>query len=564
MESQIQEGMARHALGLCDAAPDAMLCTDDAGRIIFWNAAAAVLFRHKHGDILSRPIEALLGVKQANVFKAVTREMCGRPRQTWWPTILEFSISRRNDKRLPIELSLAAWKDEGRSCFGAICRDVSKRHDKQRELDRLIYFDGLTNLPNRIFFLERLEQDLIRHRQFGLLKIGLDNFKEINCSLGLTAGDELLKLMAERISTAVGSSMFMARLGGDVFGVLLTGSGSVAATHRLAERLLALVTEPLVIGGVKCRISASIGLVLSDELTIPMGANSVLTAALLALHQAKGAGGGQIVAFRRELSRNIDQRFRMRAELDCALAQGQFELHFQPQVGLPDRKLVGAEALIRWRHPERGLLAPCVFLPALESTAVAPVVGRWILEQSCAFAADFAARAFPIRIAVNLFSAQLRDGKLLSDVTGALASSGLCPSLLELEITETTVLGLDDEMIEPLYRLRQMGVGIAFDDYGTGFASLSHLKRYPLSRLKLDKDFTCGIDRDSENHAIVSAVLAMARSLHLESTAEGVEHGEEAEVLHKLGCKEAQGYLFGMPMPGAEFLKRLAQGNPLA
>jgi EAL domain-containing protein (putative c-di-GMP-specific phosphodiesterase class I) len=297
-----------------------------------------------------------------------------------------------------------------------------------------------------------------------------------------------------------------------------------------------------------------------------------MASADLALSRAKAEGGGRYEFFQAGFRQQVSARRTLEEELRRAFGNGEFELYYQPQVRLSDGVIEGAEALLRWQHPERGLLLPGAFLPTLDRMSLAAAVGEWTIDTGCAFAAGLPGRGLPgIRLGVNLFAAQFRSGNLVSSVTGALAQSGLPATDLELEITENIVLRHDDAMTGPLRELRSLGVGIAFDDYGTGYASLSMLKRFPLTRLKIDREFIRDLVADPDDAAIVRAVLALGQSLGFEVIAEGIETAEQAAFLVAHGCDEGQGYLYGRPMPGAQFASLLAEnglqalsGPPLA
>jgi predicted signal transduction protein with EAL and GGDEF domain len=375
----------------------------------------------------------------------------------------------------------------------------------------------------------------------------------------MAAGDTVLKETADRILEVIGPGAFVARLGADEFAVLLRDTSDMRQAKSVCDAILPAFSEPFHVHGSNCHLGVSIGVVLCCEQSSFEDANAVLKSSLLALHQAKKEGGRRYKFFRPQLLQEAEDRRRLDEELRLAFVRGEFELHFQPQLRLDTRRIVGAEALLRWRHPTRGLLGPSAFLVALENSDIAIDVGRWIINTACAFAADLTATGTPIRVGLNLFSAQLHDETLYSTVTVALATHYLPPHLLELEITETTVLGFDENIVDPLRQLRKLGVGIAFDDYGTGFGSLSLLKRYPLTRLKIDIEFVRGLLTDPDDAAIVKAVLGLGRSMGFHVTAEGVETEEQAKRLRSLRCEEVQGFLFGKAMTAAQFRARLAR-----
>ena len=541
----------RRAVKMAAVTPDAFICTDETGTVTFWNDAADRLFGYTRAEMIGQSLAArvpeflshhreLISRRLLNVEHAVAR------------TVETIGL-RHDGSRVPIEISFATWQDDKRVINGLIVRDLSERNRARERMRHLTHFDRLTDLPNRAQFLEQVDSALSVVSHFAVLKVGLDRFKAVNGTMGIAAGDRVLVAAAERVREEAGSAACVARVGADEFGVLLTGAEAAATAGALAQRLVDRLGEPFTIGPALCHLGASVGVVLGPDPSGVLEADCVLQRGLLALQYAKMQGGRRVETFQPELGWQAEERRRVEEDLRGALVGSEFELHFQPQVRLKDGALIGAEALLRWRHPERGLLLPAVFLPVLETSEMAVPVGRWIIREACAFAAIMRERGTPLRMGVNLFAAQLRDPRLFDDVSDALATVGLPACLLELEITETTVLGLDEHTIKPLRRLRSLGVGLAFDDYGTGYASLSLLKRYPLTRLKIDREFVRDLRTDPDDAAIVRAVIALGASLGLDVIAEGIETVEQAEALADFGCGEAQGYLYGQPVGASDF-----------
>ena len=434
--------------------------------------------------------------------------------------------------------------------FGALLRDISDRHAAKQRLEHLAHCDTLTSLPNRNALHERLSVDIGRG-PCSLLLLDLDGFKDVNDSLGHSVGDQLLAAVADRLTDAAGPQGFVARLGGDEFAVLLSDCADPIRVEDLTKRIFAALHLPFELAGQAIYVRTSIGIALSPK--DAAGVEQLLSSADLALYSAKGDGGGVRTFFARSMQNTAEQRHRLGAELRQAVAQGEFELLFQPQVSLKTRALSGVEALLRWRHPDHGLLLPHSFLEVLEDSAIAEQVGDWIIDQACSAAAHWGRLGLgPVRVGVNLFAAQLRSGRLFSVVSSALRTHALSPDQLELEITENTVLRHTNQSTTALRKFKALGVGIAFDDFGTGFASLSLLQRYPLTRLKIDRSFVSQVDSKVGDAAIVQAVIGMANSLGLAVIAEGVETAAQETALVRLGCDEAQGYRYGRPMTAAE------------
>jgi predicted signal transduction protein with EAL and GGDEF domain len=344
-------------------------------------------------------------------------------------------------------------------------------------------------------------------------------------------------------------------MGGDEFAVLLPGMGNAMEAGRIADSVIAAVSQILTIDGQPVNIGASVGIAMfpGDGLTV----RELLSSADLALYQAKAEGRHCRRFFSADLREVATLRRAYQGELAGALREQEFELYYQPQVRLADGALMGAEALLRWNHPEKGLLGPGAFLPAIEAGLLAPQIGEWIIRTACEQAALWRTSAAPdFRMGINLFGAQFRTGDLAEKIVAVLNEFNLPPAALELEITENSILRHDEHMLRPLRELHRLGVGIAFDDYGTGYASLSMLKRYPLSRLKIDQMFVRAMLESPPDAAIIRAILYLGHSFGLEVIAEGVETEEQATRLRKKGCEIAKGFLFGRPMPAIEFTRQ--------
>jgi diguanylate cyclase (GGDEF)-like protein len=430
--------------------------------------------------------------------------------------------------------------------------DRAARHHEAEDLVRLANFDLLTGLANRGRFFRLVEDALAEPAAAAIVMIDLDGFKDVNDTLGHAVGDGILREVARRLERGIAQSDTAARIGGDEFAILLPGVTDPARALRVSDAINDDIARPIVIDGQDIHIAASCGVALAPLHTKdPM---ELLGNADLALFRAKTTGRGRSFAFEPALRMEAAARRLYGMEMHRAVKAGEFLLFYQPQVRLTDGALTGAEALIRWHHPQRGLLAPAAFLPALERGPLAATVGSWVLDQACAQAAFWrrsGVEAF--RMGVNLFAAQFRVGDLATEVIEALARHGLPPSSLELEITENIALDLDEIVLDKLNRLRAHGVGLAVDDFGTGFASLSLLKRYPITRIKIDRSFVEGMSSSEKDASVVRAILDIARAFDLETIAEGIEGEAERDSLLNQGCVEGQGYLFGKPMPAPLF-----------
>lgn len=555
LERRRLQELNKAAFSIVAAMPEALVGADESGKISFWNPASQTIFGYTRQQALGKPLETLVAKSHWRELKRFLKESCDRSNAS--RPSLEVRIRKRAGDAFMAEVVPANWERDGGLQTALIVRDLSAQNSMRDHLHYLTSYDMLTDLPNRSRFLEVIDQHLCSPEPFAVLKVGLDAFDAVNGSLGMAAGDRVLKQIADRIRQSVGENTTVARVSGDEFAVLITGANYTPA----AETIQAAFQDPVIVSGLVAHIGASIGVVCVFSSEAFEDANSVLKAALLALHEAKAKGGGTVEIYRDEMSVKADGQRRLANDLKRGFEAGELELFFQPQIDLHTSEIVGAEALLRWRHPQRGLISPSEFIPVLEVSKIANHVGQWILESACGFAARLASGGRPIRVGVNLFAAQLRDPELSKHVQAVLSSSGLSSALLELEITETTVLRAEADVLVQLNLIRELGVGIAFDDYGTGYASLSLLKTYPLTRLKIDREFVKAIDTTPADAAIVEAVVTLGKNLGLEVIAEGMETQAQADLLKSLGCRFAQGYLFGKPVPAQEFQQALSS-NP--
>ncbi|WP_269451097.1 EAL domain-containing protein (plasmid) [Tistrella mobilis] len=538
--------------------PDAILCLTGDGRVSFWNAAAERLFGYSAAEMADRDAAILVPESWRRLY-ARQLDRLGRGLMPAAGPSIELPVIDRNGKAIPADLSVSTWTEGGAVSIGVIIRDVTERRSSEERLFRLAYVDSLTGLPNRGAWYRRMAEAMAASRPVTLMLLDLAGFKEVNDAFGNPAGDVVLKSAAARLrDICAGTAMMVARLAGDEFVILLAGDDTARA-RALADRLVAAVSAPHDIAGRPCTVGVRMGIALGpghggdpDEL---------LGAAMLALQQAKRAGRNRHVLFEPAMRTAAAARRALERELRLAFEAGEFELYYQPLIACEGRRVVGAEALLRWNHPARGLLTPAAFIDVLAQKPAAAAVGDWILRTACRQAAVWRASRPDFRIAVNLFEAQFRSGHLLELVREVLAETGLPPAALELEIVETIVLRNDPLTLQLLHDLRALGVGLAFDDYGTGFASLSLLKRFPVTRLKIDRSFIRDITTDAEDAAVVRAVLYLGRSFGMEVIAEGVETEAQLEMLCRHDCHEVQGYLFGRPVPAPVFTESFVTGG---
>lgn len=540
------EAYARHS-------PTAVVWFDEQGRIVTWNQAAAALHGYALEDGPGLRVDQLVSENDRSALTALVERAIAQGSFDDVVMPEEAQGLRKDGSRFDLGLSLFCWREGGRLVFNAHVQDVTAQRAKEAELQRMATTDLLTGLPNRACFYRTVETALSSGEPLALLMLDLDGFKDVNDTLGHAVGDSILCEIAARLTLAAGPLGMAARMGGDEFAVLLRG-GLVGNVHPFSDSVVAALSRPILVGHQLVHVGASCGVA-----TAPQHAQEALAligGADLALFQAKRMGGSQTFMFVPALRMEAVARQMYGLELHRAEQGGEFVLFYQPQVRLVDGSLAGAEALIRWRHPVRGLLSPAAFLSALEQGPLAATVGAWVLDEAVAQAARWRrAGMSDFRIGVNLFGAQFRVGDLAADVMATLKRHGLPPQALELEITENIVLDHDEAALASLGSLREQGVGVAFDDFGTGYASLSLLKRYPLTRIKIDRSFVQGLLDSPQDRAVIRAVLEMARAFSLETIAEGVETPEQQAALVDAGCAQGQGYLFARPMPAAELLQ---------
>ncbi|MBW8741601.1 MAG: EAL domain-containing protein [Acidobacteria bacterium] len=482
---------------------------------------------------------------------------------------LECSVRHRDGTMLRFEIQHTdLLEDEHVRGIVLNSRDVSERKAFEEQLAHQAFHDPVTHLANRALFADRVEHALMRSTRgvpdIAVMFIDLDDFKTVNDSLGHAAGDEVLREVGRRLKIAVRPTDTVARFGGDEFAVLLDGVQGSEDAADAAARILRALELPVAIDGKNVFPRASIGICLVGEETTTPEAAELLRNADVAMYMAKRDSKGSYRVFEPAMHERVVERLELRSDLQHALTREQLELHYQPVVRLDGREILGVEALLRWNHPRRGLVAPNQFIPVAEETGLIVPIGRWVLETACHEGVRLQhrfKRDTPLTISVNLSVRQLQSESLLSDVRSALELSGLPPSSLVLEITESLMLVDADYAMSQLYALKDFGIRLAMDDFGTGYSSLSYLSRFPVDILKMDRSFVGSKD----NGALTSAILALGASLSLDVVAEGIELPEQAASLQALGCELGQGFLFARPMtPSAltDFLEIAASAGP--
>jgi diguanylate cyclase (GGDEF)-like protein/PAS domain S-box-containing protein len=449
--------------------------------------------------------------------------------------------------------------------FYGVFLDVSDRKRMETELERLALYDPLTGLPNRALFADRLRQVLARrdrHAATAVYFLDVDRFKRINDSLGHAAGDDVLREVAERLSGVVRPEDTVARFGGDEFTILCESVGGVLEAVSIADRLQRPLRSPLRAGAAELRLSASIGVALVEPSENGDGQH-LIEDADAAMYRAKERGGARTELFDSTMRENAVRAMRIEQELQRALEQGELRLFYQPSVELSTGRVVGAEALVRWEHPERGLIVPDRFLQVAEETGLIVPLGAWVMGETCRRLAEWQARPEIAHwhLSVNLSARELTHPDVVSTVLRCVRESGIDPRSLTIEVTESTAMADGDTGFRALRDLSGEGIRVAIDDFGTGYSSLEQLRRMPVDIVKVDRSFVSGMAANPTDRELVAAVVGMGRALNLCVVAEGIESPEQAEALRELGCDIGQGYLFAKPLPAAE-MDQLPSARP--
>lgn len=541
-------------MGFADAVGLTMISANVNGVIEFVNKAAVKMFGYEREEMIGKPIDLIIPRRLRGAHSAgLARVAAGGESKLAGKTV-EVAACKRDGSEFPIELSLSVWRNERGIGMGTIIRDISERKERDARLLRLATHDTLTGLCNRHYFNDLLADVFERQAKVAVLLLDLDGFKDVNDSLGHAVGDALLQAVAVRLPAVLDKDYPVARLGGDEFAVLLPDEGDAANVNAVASTLLRAFETAFEVGGNVFQLGVSIGYAIGpDDGHDP---EELVASADLALYEAKKCGGNAARMFKRQMRHASALRRKLQDELLHAHQVGELVLYYQPQVSLKDGLPFGVEALLRWQHPERGLLSPRDFLSVIEASSLALPIGTWVLNEACRQLAEWRRYGLrDLRMSVNLFAAQFLSAGLVPQVVSALTKHRIEPSALELEITERIALHDTDHALLKIQRLSELGVRIAIDDFGTGYASLLTLQRFPLTTLKIDRGFVGDLLTDASCAAITRATLSMAAELKLETIAEGIESEAQAAFLRARGCYGGQGFLYGEPAPAAEFVR---------
>ncbi|HEY3368271.1 MAG TPA: EAL domain-containing protein [Symbiobacteriaceae bacterium] len=553
MEAALRDKEAQYRT-LADTARDGIIMLNEDGTIVLANPAAELLFGYApHG----------LTGKHAVTLVSRTRAESVR---TWWTSYLSGANNRRQKPaqtlglhtaghEIPIEISMGESRRNGERVFIAVVRDITERKHAADQLAFQAFHDSLTGLANRSLLLDQL-QTLPGTEQVALLYIDLDEFKFVNDTFGHAVGDEILKAVAGRLAPIVPRDGLAVRLGGDEFAILLHNPATTEAVLEFAQQVLGLLSEPFRLASQAFAVTPSIGIAISEP---PLAPADLVRYADVAMYQAKRNGRARVEVFVPALMDVVVERHNLAQSIRQGLEDGQFELYYQPIIDLTSLRCVAAEALVRWRHPTRGLVPPGEFIPIAEDTGLILPMGQWIFAEACRHARGWADAYGPDapKVSINLSIRQMRDPALVPDISAILAETGVSPEQIQVEVTET--IAADALTLQCAKRLRALGLRLALDDFGTGYSSLSYLRMLPIDILKVDRAFILAADDGGSGRAILQAIASLGRAAGLSLTLEGAETAEQVAVARELGFCRVQGYHFARPMPAAAFVRWLAE-----
>jgi diguanylate cyclase (GGDEF)-like protein/PAS domain S-box-containing protein len=557
-QGELEASRSRYA-DLYDFAPTSYLTFDKDGLIREMNLSGAGLLGVDRRRLINKPFSVFVVKDDRDTFRAHLRETLKRETRQ----IGEIRIRRKDGSVLSVQLqSIAAEGPEGNATF---CRtaaiDITDRKQMEEEIRHQAHHDMLTNLPNRQLFMKILSIELAQaqrgKKRFAVLFLDLDRFKEINDTLGHDIGDKLLKEVAERLRRSVRASDTVSRRGGDEFDLLLTEIPRADDIITIAQKIVDSISKPYGISGHEFNMSTSMGISIYPEDGETMEA--LFKNADIAMYSAKEQGGNSYRFYNPKMNIRLIERMRLESLLRQVLDRAELDVYYQPQLTIDTRQVICAEALVRWRHPELGMLDPVRFIPFAEEIGFITAVDEWVLKTACAQCKEWHNAGLPhLCVAVNLSAKQLQNSDFVERIAGILRETGFDPHHLEVEITESVAMRNLEQTIPNMILLAEMGVGISIDNFGTGYSSLNYLKKLPIHKLKIDKSFIQDLATNSDNRAIISTATAMAQNMKLKVIAVGVETEEQLEFLKSTGCQEMQGFLFSRPLPAEEFRELIA------
>jgi diguanylate cyclase (GGDEF)-like protein/PAS domain S-box-containing protein len=536
---------ARYASLIANASDVIMIVAAD-GTLRFASPASERTLGLKPEDISGKNLPDLWAGEDGEKLRMFLAELAATSSGTVGP--VELRVERAGKRYVIESVGSNLTEDPAVQGLALNFRDISERKALEEQLRQLAFHDPLTLLANRNLFRDRVQHALTLAQRgqssVAVMFLDLDNFKNINDSLGHDAGDDLLQAVAQRIVKTTRSSDTVARLGGDEFAILLEGIATITEVERLASALIETLDLPFPLDGTEVRVGASIGVAFS---TPDAGAETLLSNADIAMYHAKAAGKNRYITFQPQMQDMLHERLRLEADIGRALANEEFFIEYQPIVDLGTRSLLGVEALVRWRHPEAGVLMPARFIQVVEECGQIDKLGRWVLGRACRDLCAWrrsVAGGSGLRLAVNISARHLQHGELVHDVAQALQESGLEPGNLVIELTESTIMYNTDANLERFHRLKALGVRLAIDDFGTGYSSLSYLHRFPIDILKIDRSFVSSLTNSENGPELARAVVTLGETLGLDTVAEGIELEPQVAALLALGCVAGQGFLF--------------------
>jgi diguanylate cyclase (GGDEF)-like protein/PAS domain S-box-containing protein len=570
-EQMLQRRNEAHFRSLIQNASDVILVVDAELYVIYQTPSVQGVLGFTWAEVDGRPITELLDaddVPHAHLMLARVASADDGPVRRPGSFAAEWRVRHADGGLRTVEVTCSNLLDDP-SVQGLVLtlHDITDRRCLEEELKVLAFHDALTKLPNRALFLDRVEHALGRqgrHRErLAVMLIDLDDFKMINDTRGHSAGDALLIAVAERLRRVLREQDTATRLGGDEFAVFVEGLTGDDEAAQLAERILSELRQPYLLGDEEVVVRASIGVATSEY---GHDAAELLRRADLAMYAAKDAGKGTHEFFHASMLHKLEARLKTRRDLENGLREDEFVLHYQPIFDLDTGLVVGAEALLRWQHPEKGLVLPGEFIDVVEQTDLDPPLGAWVVNEAVAQAAQWAQASQgrqPVWVSVNVTPRQLREPEFVETVASALRRHGLPGGSLAVEMTERMLADEDGRTLPVMHALRDLGVSLALDDFGTGYSSLAYLRRFPVNTLKIDRSFISGIDRTSDDRALVEAIVRLAEIFQLDLVAEGIETPQQRDAVRALGCSRGQGYLYSRPIPAAEFTTLLDGQPPL-
>ncbi len=542
---------------------DGILTLDESSNILDLNPSAERIFGYSLQELKDQPLSVILPsqgcVARAGLFESCGRNVCGVPQPG---TVVEMCGRRKDNSNFPVEVGLSEAVCGGKNLRIAVVRGISERREHEARIRHLAEFDPLTGLPNRTHLANRLP-DLIaesdaQSRLLAVMFIDLDNFKDVNDTLGHQTGDALLRQAARRLKSCVRDSDLIVRLGGDEFAIIQSGIVHVDAAELLAARIVSRLAEPFEVEGDQLYVTTSIGITFApfhdDQ------ADQLLRYADLAMYHAKENGRNRYAFFDARMLERVQIRKSIENQIREALADNQYRLFYQPQMEVGTGQVCGVEALIRWVHPSGSLIPPDQFIPIAETTGLIVPMGEWVIREACQQMRRWDAAGLKLpSMSVNASIIQFKDKCFADSVLQILYDEGMNPKRLELEITESVMMHQAESLADEIIKLRQAGVRIAVDDFGSGFSSFCYLQRFAVDKIKIDRSFIFNLDHDSSDKTIASGLIAFTKGLGIRVNAEGVEREAQHDYLKRHGCDEIQGYWFGKPMKSSAIAEFITQ-----